>query len=650
MPSFNRKPSQYKPTRDVPFNWATFKKGLNTLLQDTEIDKEELAEADNIILVGKGVPTKRWGSQLYYQSGNATGSVRGLKGFYVSGATGTIELLAVTDDGFLTKKNGTTFTRLNGASWASGNNAYMAQLDNKMYIVNGQRELVRYSSPTLVGFPTIGIPTILGATNLSGATGTTIKSYRLTAISNVGETLPSTSFELRNQPQILGGAAGGVLRLIYTGASTASGVFQGFNIYGRDTGNERFLSYAPPSSVNFDDNGSSVPKEFTFPPTADSTGGPKAAYIKRFHDRLIYAGIDGQPTKVLISGHAPNHEKFDIANGGNFILIEPDAGDDVSQIEVFRDRIIVFKERSIWQTTLASEQVGNFFVTTPVVQLITASKGCIAPRSVVPVENDIYFLDRRGVNSLGYETGFSFDVLRSSEISVRIRPYFQNLTVSQMQNAVATYYKGKYIIAFPGRDEMMVFDRERLAWTGPWSLDSTVFETFYDSSSNEHLLFAQEGTVNVDEFSEDLTDDKGTAIATTVRTKSEDFGDWSLFKNIRDVFTMMRNVTGTVMVDVRLETRTGTVVTSKSFNITPTSGSAGWGADMWADAMWGDSAVVEGGSEAVFTIRWANLNKIGRTMQLTFKTTAKNSNYELLGVRGVVKPLSRGFNPSSWRI
>ena len=89
MPKIVITQPQYKPATTKQFNWITFRRGLNTLLQDTEIERDELAEADNIILVGRGVPTKRWGTSLYYQSGNATGSVRGLGGFYPSGASGT---------------------------------------------------------------------------------------------------------------------------------------------------------------------------------------------------------------------------------------------------------------------------------------------------------------------------------------------------------------------------------------------------------------------------------------------------------------------------------------------------------------------------------------------------------------------------------
>ena len=645
---FSSRSSSYKPTRDIQFTWDTFRKGLNTLLRENEIAKDEVSQAENILLKGRGIPTKRWGTSLYYQSGNATGSVRGLRGMYYS--NGTVELVAITDDGFLTLQNGSSFTRVNGASWASGYNAYMTQLKNTMYIVNGQRELVKYSSPTLVGFPTIAIPTISSASNISNATGSTIKSYRATSVSQVGETVASTSFQLGTQPASLGGVNGGVIRLVIAPASTASGILQGTNIYGRDAGYERYLGFLPGSATIFFDTGSVTPSEFTLTPTADSTGGPIAKYVERFQDRLVFAGISGEPSKLLISGRAPNQEKFDISFGGNFLEIEPDAGDNIVQIKTFSDRIIVFKQRSIWQVTLTSEQIGNFSVTTPTLKLITSSHGCIAPRSVVAVEGDVYFLSRRGVNSLGYKTGVSFDLLQSGEISLKIRTFFDGLTSSQKTNAVAVYKDKKYLLAFPGLNKTMVFDTERAAWTGPWSVDAQVFEVFFDGSNNEHLLYGNDDSVNVDEYSSDFVDDKGTAIQTILKTRQEDFGDWSLFKNIKNIFTEFRNITGLVSVDIALEQRSGSVVTAKSFNVVPNTGSSGWGADMWGSTLWGNSATAGGGSDTQQTIRWANLNKAARTMQMTINTTSANDNYELLGIRGDAKPIGSGFRPSSWRI
>ena len=94
----------------------------------------------NLMLAGQGIPTKRWGTALYFTS-SATGAVRGMSGFYQIDDTN--ELLAITDEGYLRKRNGSTFTAIAGVSWASGYNVEMAQIADKMYFVGGSREMAR---------------------------------------------------------------------------------------------------------------------------------------------------------------------------------------------------------------------------------------------------------------------------------------------------------------------------------------------------------------------------------------------------------------------------------------------------------------------------------------------------------------------------
>lgn len=639
----------YKTSKPTDFNWDTFIGGLNSLLRPTEIAPNDLAQADNLVLIGKGVPTKRWGIQNYY-AGGTTGVVRGMSGFYKS--DGTNELVSLTDEGILAKKNGTSFTPITGVSWTSGNPVQMAQLNDSVYIIDGVRGLAKYSSPTLVGFATIAVPIILGASNISNATGTSSKGYKITAVSQVGETLASSEFILNNQPIDLGDPAGGLIRLQWTGVSTASGILQGFNIYGRDPGNETFLGFANAAATTFLDDGKAIPLLFTYPPFADSTGGPVAKYIVRFQDRLIFAGLSGSPSKVLISGHVPNHEKYDLANGGNYILIEPDAGDNITGLATFKDRIIVFKQRSIWQITLSTEQIGNFFITTPNLTLITAAKGCIAPKSIRFVENDIYYLSPKGIHSLGYQQGYTLDALRTNEISVKVRPFFTGLTYTQMKNACAVYTDFKYIISFPGSSKTLVYDVQRGAWMGPWSFDANIMEVYTDSSGNDHVIIGRSDSYNVDEIASNFPDDKGVGISTILSTKKEDFGDWSLFKTIRSVFTQMKNVTGTVGVSLQLEQRSGAVVSAKSFNVVPSTGVTGWGANLWGNAMWGDTTgkAATTGSDSGEIIRWANINQAARTMQLVVKTSNINDNYELIAIRGDAKAIGSGFRPSQWRI
>src|SRR3990167_1216337 len=638
MPRFynrNIRAPAFGESKEVNFNWDNFSGGLNTLFEETEIRSNELAQAQNIMLLGRGIPTKRWGTQLYFTS-SATGSVRGMSGFYQ--IDGTNELLAITDEGYLNKQNGSSFTNIAGVSWASGYNVEMAQISNKMYFVGGDRELARYSNPTLVGFPTIGQPSSVGVSQLSGASGSHTHSYRLTHFTAVGETVPSTAVTLGTQPE---DTSKGTIRIAWTNISTASGVRKGTNIYKGDFGNETFVASLDGEATFWLDDGAAIPTLFNFPPKVDTTWGVNAKYIIRFGDRLVMAGIENDPTLVVISGAEPLHERFDFGSNGGFVRVEPDSGDDIVGLKAKGKKIIVFKERSVWQITLeqrAYKTINEITLTAldPQVELITASLGCAGQKSITDVENDILFLasGNKGIYVLGNEPGIIGDILRTNEISVKVRPFFEALTPAQEQNACAVYFNNKYFIGIPGKDQTMVFDRERTAWVGPWTFDARLFHVYYESDNTPVLLKGNDDGPSVEEITSTSLDDRGTAFDTIIRTKREDMGDWSRFKNMREVLTLWRNLAGSIADDVRLEEKSGNTITAKSFSVTTSAGNSGWGADQWANTQWGDTEEKGVARDLSEVIRQATLNRGARNIQFVIKTTNAGDNFELMRIRG----------------
>lgn len=645
MPLIDTRQPNFKKNRKVTFNWDNWRGGLNTLLKDSEIKSNELSQADNIVLTGKGVPTKRWGYTLDFLS-NATGSVRGLSGYYLS--DGTNELVSITDQGYLTIKNGSSYTQRSGASWASGYDAWMAQIEDNLYIVNGNREVVRYSTPTLAGFPTLAQVTGVYATPISGTTGDTTYSYRITTVSSSGgETLGTTPISVTSMIQDL---SDGALKLFWSGVSAAASAVAGYNIYGRKEGDERFIARVGPDTLTWIDDGSVFPSELTFPPTADTTGGINAKYVIRFQDRLVYANIDGEDDKVVITGKVPNHEKYDVASGGNYIRIEPDAGDDITGIAEFGEKLIVFKRKSIWEIQLTQLAVGNFTVTQPIARLITRSRGCIAPKSIQAVENDLFFLSDDGIYVVGLEPNILGNVLRTNELSARIRPDLAAISQAQLENSTSIYADSKYIISFPGKDQTFVYDRERLGWVGPWTFDARVMHKYYDSSNVQKWLFGADDAPNVYEMSENYRDDDGSAIATTIRTRNEDFGDWTLFKYIFNMFSNWRMVQGTVSVDVQIEGRDGAETLAKSFSIAVSEGNSGWGSDIWGTNIWGLTSEDGALTDTEDIVREPILNAAARRIQVTVKTTNRNDDYELISLRAGASPIDRGYTGSDWQV
>lgn len=657
MPIFNTRPVPYKPKPLQTESWDEFRGGLNSLLNPTEIKQNELSQADNLMLTGLGSPTKRWGTQIYFMAG-ATGAVRS-QGAYYNGSTN--EALAITDWGYLTKKSGASYTMITGASWASGYEAIMTQLDNKVYIVSSQRELIRYAGSTLVGFATIAVPTTSAITNLSGASGLgelTAVSYRIASEGKVGETLASTAISLAS---VQADPLLHRVRVTWTAVSAASGDLTGYVIYGRQPGRETFMARVNNTTTTYDDDGTDDPALTIDPKTADETGGLRAKYIIRYKDRLIYAGINNDPTRVVISGRVPNQEKNHWSYGGAYILVDPDSGDNITGLGISKyvnggDAIIVFKERSIWILTLGTVTIGNYTLTDPQYQLLTMSHGCVSHKTIAAVEDDLFFLSRRGVYGLGFKQNL-VNVIATTEISAKVRNKFEELNPAQWTRASAEYKDFKYVLSYPesgqsNNNKQLVFDRERAAWMGPWTIAGNNLTKYYDSDNKERLTYGSNVTPFIYDLSSDYGSDDNESINTTLKTRKEDFGSWNLFKTIKDVFTRFREVTGEVNVSIFVDDRNGTVQTVKSFTIASSadSGNSGWASFLWGDAQWGDSKASASIGDVSEIFRWANINSTGRSIQIQVTTDGENDKYKLLGVKLTAQNQGKGSIPASERV
>ena len=639
-------PPPYKPPKEITLDYKEFRGGWNNLFKPTELKSNELVQADNLILTGSGVPTKRWGSQNYFLSG-ATGSGRGLH--WAKSATGTSELLSLTDWGYLTKKSGTSYTLIAGASWPSGYNLNTTQLNNCVYMVSPARELVRYNFSNITSFVTLTIPTGLTGTNMSGATGTSTWSWVVTATSQVGETLGSTAFSLASLPQQLSNT---LVNIQWTPISAASGILKGYQVYRGAPGDETWVGGVDDVTCKFSDYGQTS-SLLRIVPLANTTGGPIAKYIIRYLDRLILGGIDGAPTQVMISGRVPNHERFDWLGGGGNVLVDPATGDDITGLTVHQGRIIVFKENTVWQLTIPGTTMGNFYIIEPTYQLITASQGCTSHRSICAVDNDILFLGRKGVYVLGYEPNITGDVLRTNELSAKIRPFFATLSNSDLTNACAIYYDYKYILAFPAAKKCIIFDKERIAWMGPWSTTFGInkFIKYTDSDGIERLLCIDSTDNYASEFSSVLTDDKGTSFGTVLKTKKDDLGDYTIFKTLNEVLTGFRNVTGNIGVNVYIEDRSGVSSAAKSFTVVGPSSfiTATWGTDTFGTTGFGTTEQTVSSVQDE-TIKRALIYKTVRYVQFEINTSARTDNYELLGIKARAIPQGAGSVPSAWGI
>lgn len=647
MPLFNSNPPPYKPRAGISAQWKDLRKGLNMLLRPTELGTDEYEQGDNIMLIGSGVPTGRWGTTTYFTA-NATGAVRGIMTF-ANTATLTKDILAVTDEGFISKKNGSTSTQITGISYPSGSYLRSEQLGGKTYIVNKNRPFVTYAGGTTVDvFATISAPTNALATNLSGVTGSYTQSWRITALGpNGGETTGSTAVILPNLPQDLTATK---VRVSWTRPSASS--LSAFQIYRGQPGAESYLAAVGASTTVYDDVGDPG-STIRLVPATNTTGGIISDIIAKFNDRLIMVDANDR-TKLLISGRYPYQGRFSWADGGGYAYIDPDSGTDITGVAVQpgTNKVVVYKDYSHYEVTLGTVAIGNYLVLDPTYQPISTQVGACNPDVIEVVENDIFYFGRKGLYVTGYEPNF-MNTIRTNEISARMRPYLQRLGANDYRNVNAAYIDNKYLLSFPDRKEMLVYDRERGSFVGIWKLPFgiTRMEVVVDSAGTERWIIGTAESNQLYTFEASVNSDNGTTITKTLRLNKEAFSSWTELKILEYFYILFRNITGEVTVNILLEDRNGTTSVVETFTITgaAVSGHSGWGASVWGSMLWGKTkgAPVSGGDELT---RWGQLYKSGRLVQIEIVCNKPNSNFELLSAEITAKPQGKGSLSSSQRV
>lgn len=647
MTNFNRKPPRFIPQQDTEVNWDTFSGGWNNLFKPTELQSNELAQADNLMLVGKGTPTGRWGSTKYFLAGS--GSVRGLGAFYNSSASQNY-LLSVTDLGLLTKKNGASYTAITGASFASGQPVQMTQISNTMFLVSPNTPLVKFDGTNLVPYTSLNPPGSVLASMLSFASGFTTYSWIVSTIGAAGETIGSTAKTLASLPLDLTKTS---IFVSWAPASSAPSTVRSFSIFRGFPGEETLLAGVGPTQTTYIDTGEPT-SDTVYPSLTNRTAGPIAKYILRFNDRIVLSGISGDPTLVLISAKYPDVDRFDAIDGGGRCYVSPNDGDDVtglgmSNIQTTSPLIVVYKKNSTHVISLDTVQLGSFVILDPHVYLQSSSVGASSGDTVVAVENDTYAFGNKGLYSTGQMAQY-LNQVRSNEISARVRTYIQGLTAADINAASAAYIDYKYVISFPFIKETLVFDVQRGAFMGPWKtpFGITKWLRYFDETGAEKYLAGRDDAY-VTEFSSAYISDDGTAIAKLGRTKKEDLGSWNMMKILKYFYFLLRNVRGSVTVNLRIEERSGNTVTTKTATIASDLGNGGWGSDQWGSQQFGQTSatIVVSGDELA---RFAQIYKQMRVVQVEFSASGANSQFEFLGIRMTASSLGPSSLPSSLKV
>ena len=200
------------------------------------------------------------------------------------------------------------------------------------------------------------------------------------------------------------------------------------------------------------------------------------------------------------------------ADGANSLRVGDGRSDKVVALVPFKDfRIAVLKENSVHiiNADPSLMDVANYEI-----QMVSDRVGCLAEKSAVRVGDDILFLSRDGIRSIG--TAYQQDQIGTSDpLSLPIQDIIEKINWSYAQKSCATFWRGRYMLTVPYLNSTVpnvtiVYDTNTKAWAGIWTeWKPSMFDVYEPLNGRRRLIWPDTNYNNIvylrDHIDEDAT-------------------------------------------------------------------------------------------------------------------------------------------------
>jgi hypothetical protein len=382
----------------------------------------------------------------------------------------------------------------------------------------------------------------------------------------------------------------------------------------------------------------------------------------------IASGVATQPNRIYVSDNTTNPGDFTNTNptgtglysvydgtthpgattfagsGANYIDINTGDGDKITGLAKYQGVVIIFKERSVYQLSLSATGV-------PTITQVTQATGAVSHKSIDNVENDVFYLSRKGYYVLGNEPNY-LNTIRSNELSNRVNPIIQTINPAQAQNAASIFSEFKFYSSFAtgGNDynnQTLIYDRRYLAWSKVDYMTANAWTEFIDTSGNRHLYFADDNSAKVYEVIEGNYSNNGTAINSYWISKSFDANQFDEYKRWLDVTILFRQISGSVTVTFYADN--DQVVKSTSIS-SDTDFSGSIGTTLMGSPIFGGTGTTSSTSTTNNVPYRFKVNTKSRTLKIKISNNSDNQNFIVLGFVIAYVPYNRQSWPSSLKI
>lgn len=196
---------------------------------------------------------------------------------------------------------------------------------------------------------------------------------------------------------------------------------------------------------------------------------PTWATIIAHNFRLL--AVEAKGYKLYASAVASAHNPADWVPTEN-IRVGTGEGDPIKAlISSQGGNLIVLNLGSVWLVDTTEAALANWTV-----RKITDVAGCVEGKTAVAIGQDVFFLSRYGVVSLGALSD-NISLNPATTLSAPVQPYIDRINWLAVSTAFATVWQELYLLALPLDDDtlptiILPFNVRTRRWMTPWTVGS----------------------------------------------------------------------------------------------------------------------------------------------------------------------------------
>ncbi|GAF68748.1 unnamed protein product, partial [marine sediment metagenome] len=316
---------------------------------------------------------------------------------------------------------------------------------------------------------------------------------------------------------------------------------------------------------------------------------PIAEIIASYQSHVFLAGNNTYPYRLYFS----NDGDEETWTGTDFIDIG-DLTNPITGLGLLFGKLYIFTRRAIYE-------LRGFDRDTFTIDEVSLSVGCVAPKSVVRVDNNLIFLSDRGI--------YSYDGINVHYLSENIEPDIADLNYARIAQVSAKLYKAKNQVWFAVstgsnsfNDEVICMTYEPTASEGAGiRADNVAFANYTGMAFN--ALGLETSETEIDRlyagdygglvYQQDSgTNDDSSGIDFVVKLPPIDMDAPEKFKRFRYLWLFVKQI-GDFDLNISYKTDFTPGDTTTTVGMQQTTDASLWGSMIWGTSVWGGSSIIK---------------------------------------------------------